>query len=146
MRIAIGNDQHGIKYKNLLVKYLEGLGHRVINVGSNVDAPSNYPEFAFKAAELVANGEADRGIVICGSGEGIMIAANKIKGIRCGLAYNDEVASLMRRHNDANMISFSGDFMDYEDVQRRVDIFLATDFEGGRHQVRVDMIKKIEEK
>lgn len=146
MKIAIGNDQHGIKYKNLLVKYLTSLGHEMINVGSDEDAPSNYPEFAFKAADLVASGKADRGIVICGSGEGIMIAANKVRGIRCGLAYNDEVASLMRRHNDANMISFSGDFMDYEDVQRRVDIFLDTEFEGGRHAVRVNMIKEREEK
>ena len=83
-------------------------------------------------------------MVICTSGEGISIAANKVKGVRCGIAYNDDVARLMRQHNNANVISFGQAFMSLEDVLRRVDIFLNTEFEGGRHQTRVDMISNID--
>ena len=82
--------------------------------------------------------------MVCTSGEGICMAANKIKGVRCGIAYNDEVAKLMRQHNDANVIAFGEKFMELEDVLKRVDIFLATEFEGGRHQTRVDLIKELE--
>ena len=98
--------------------------------------------FGRQVAELVSEGKANYGVVICTSGEGIMMAANKVKGVRCGIGYNDEVASLMRQHNNANVISFGAKFMNKEDVLRRVDIFLTTDFEGGRHERRVNLIEK----
>ena len=94
-------------------------------------------------AKSVASGNSNFGIVICTSGEGIAMAANKVDGVRCGIAYNDEVAKLMRQHNDANVIAFGQKFMSYDDVERRVHIFLETEFEGGRHQNRVDMLNKI---
>ena len=91
----------------------------------------------------MASHECDFGIVICTSGEGIMMAANKVPGVRCGLGYNDEVSRLMRQHNDANMIAFGAKFMTNEEVINRIKIFLNTNFEGGRHALRVDLISKI---
>ena len=144
MRIAIGNDHGGLEYKNEVVKYLEDNGYEVINVGTDSKDSCHYPEFGIKVGELVASKQADYGIVICTSGEGIMMAANKVKGVRCGIGYNDDVSRLMRQHNDANVIAFGQKFMELNDVLRRIDIFLHTEFEGGRHQVRVDMLSEIE--
>ena len=101
----------------------------------------DYPIFGRAAAELVANGQVNYGVLVCSSGEGIMMSANKIKGVRCGLAYNDDVARLIRQHNNANMIGFGANFMSLEDVLRRIDIFLTTEFEGGRHERRVNEIE-----
>ena len=144
MVVAIGNDHGGLDYKNRLVKHLEAKGYDVINVGTDTLESCHYPLYAAAVANAVANKLADFGIVICTSGEGVCITANKIKGIRCGIGYNDDVSRLMRQHNDANVISFGQKFMDYEDVERRVDIFLNTEFEGGRHKTRVDMISEFE--
>ena len=144
MKIAIGNDHGGLDHKNRIVEHLLKAGHEVINVGTDTLDSCNYPDFGLKVGELVGSHQADFGVVICTSGEGIAIAANKVKGVRCGLAYNDEVAALMRQHNDANVIAFGQKFMPIEDVIRRLDIFLSTDFEGGRHQTRVDIIKNYE--
>ncbi len=144
MRIAIGNDHGGLEYKNEIVKYLKENGHVVINVGTDSKDSCHYPEYGFKVGELVASKQADFGIVICTSGEGIAMAANKVKGIRCGIGYNDDVARLMRQHNDANVIAFGQKFMELEDVLRRIDIFLNTEFEGGRHQTRVSLIEEYE--
>ena len=141
MKISIGCDHAGYKYKEEVKKYLEGKGHEVKDVGTNSLDSCDYPIFGRAAAELVAKGEVDYGIVICSSGEGIMMAANKIKGVRCGLAYNDDVARLIRQHNNANMIGFGANFMALEDVLKRIDIFLSTDFEGGRHERRVSEIE-----
>ena len=144
LRIAIGSDHGGVDQKDAVVVYLKNKGYKIIDVGTNSHDSCHYPQFGAEVGRLVARKEADFGIVICTSGEGIAIAANKIKGIRCGIAYNDEVARLMRQHNDANVISFGAKFMDTEDVIRRIDIFLGTEFEGGRHQTRVDMINALE--
>ena len=144
MRIAIGNDHGGLEYKNEVVKYLEKNGYEVINVGTDTKDSCHYPEFGIRVGELVASKQADFGIVICTSGEGIMMAANKVKGVRCGIGYNDDVSRLMRQHNDANVIAFGQKFMELEDVLRRIDIFLHTEFEGGRHQTRVSMIEDYE--
>ncbi len=144
MKIAIGSDHGGFEYKEQLSTYLKSQGYEIIDVGTDSKDSCHYPIFGEKAANLVAEKVCDFGIVICTSGEGICISANKVKGIRCGIGYNDEVSRLMRQHNDANMIAFGEKFMSFEDVKRRVDIFLNTDFEGGRHQLRVDLIKKIE--
>ena len=139
LKISIGSDHGGLAYKEEIKKHLAGK-YEVIDVGTNSLDSCHYPEFGIKAAKLVASGECSFGIVVCTSGEGIMMAANKVKGVRCGIGYNDEVSSLMRQHNDANMIAFGQKFMALEDVLRRIDIFLSTKFEGGRHATRVQMI------
>ena len=141
MKISIGSDHAGYNYKQEIIKYLEGKGHTVIDCGTNSLDSCDYPIFGRAAAEKVANKEVDFGILVCSSGEGIMMTANKVKGVRAGLAYNDDVARLMRQHNDANMIAFGQSFMDLEDVLRRVDIFLKTEHEGGRHARRVSEIE-----
>lgn len=142
MKIAIGSDHGGFDYKTRLIKHLSSLGHEVLDLGTHDDQSCHYPIFGKETALKVSNKEADYGVVICTSGEGIMMAANKVSGVRCGLGYNDEVSKLMRQHNNANMIAFGQAFMKYEDVERRVDIFLNTPFEGGRHQTRVELIEK----
>lgn len=144
MKIAVGSDHGGLEYKNQIAKHLKELGHEVIDVGTYSLDSCHYPLFGAEVARKVSSGECKFGVVVCTSGEGIAMAANKIKGVRCGIAYNDEVARLMRQHNDANVIAFGQKFMDLDDVLRRVDIFLATEFEGGRHQIRVDMISELE--
>ena len=126
MKISLGSDHGGVDLKDAIAEYLKSKGYDVIDCGTE--------------------GEADFGIVCCTSAEGIMISANKVKGIRCGLGYNDEVTEKMRQHNNANMVAFAGGFMKAEDVLRRVDIFLSTPFEGGRHARRVDEIMAIENK
>lgn len=141
LKISVGCDHGGFIYKEAIKKHLQEK-YEVIDVGTFSEESCHYPEFAVKAAALVATGECQFGILVCTSGEGIMMAANKVKGIRCGIGYNDEVTELMRKHNNANMISFGQKFMDLKDVLRRVDIFLNTEFEGGRHATRVQMIEK----
>lgn len=142
MKISIACDHGGLDTKNALVEMLKAEGNEVIDCGTYTTDSCDYPDFARKAAELVASGEVDKGIVVCTSGEGVMMTANKVRGVRCGMGYNDEVSALMRQHNDANMIAFSQKFMDLEDVKRRTHIFLNTEFEGGRHLRRVEKIEK----
>ena len=144
MKIAVGSDHGGLEYKNAIAEHLKAEGHEVIDVGTYSKDSCHYPLFGAEVARKVASKECDYGVVVCTSGEGISMAANKIKGIRCGISYNDDVARLMRQHNDANVIAFGQAFMKLEDVLRQVDIFLSTEFEGGRHQTRVDLISEIE--
>lgn len=145
MKIAIGNDRNGIEYKNRLTKYLESLGHTVVNCGTDEDFPADYPVYGERVGRLVASGECDRGVVICATGIGICLVAGKVKGIRAGIAYADDVARLMRVHNNANVIGFGQDFMTYEEVERRMDTFLNTDYAGGYHDTRIQQIADIEE-
>ena len=141
MIIAIGSDHAGYLYKEEIKKYLTKKGYTLLDKGTNSAESCDYPLFGKSAAKEVAKGNADFGILVCSSGEGIMISANKIKGIRCGLGYNDDVARLLREHNNANMISFGANFMELKDVLRRIDIFLSTPFAGGRHERRVNEIE-----
>lgn len=141
MKISIGSDHAGYKYKEEIKKYLESKGYEVVDCGTNSLDSCDYPIFGRAAAELVAKGEVKYGVLVCSSGEGIMMAANKVKGVRCGLAYNDDVARLIRQHNNANMIAFGASFMELKDVLRRIDLFLVTEFEGGRHERRVSEIE-----
>ena len=143
MEISIGCDHGGYQQKLAVIKYLKEEGYEVIDVGTNSEESCHYPTYGEAAARLVASHECDFGIVICTSGEGIMMAANKVPGVRCGLGYNDDVSRLMRQHNDANMIAFGAKFMSNEEVINRIKIFLNTKFEGGRHALRVDLINKI---
>ena len=144
MKIAVGSDHGGLEYKNAIAEHLKELGHEVIDVGTYSLDSCHYPLYGAEVAKKVSSKECQFGVVVCTSGEGISMAANKIKGVRCGIAYNDDVARLMRQHNDANVISFGQKFMALEDVLRRVDIFLNTEFEGGRHLTRVEMINDLE--
>lgn len=144
MKIAVGSDHGGLEYKNAIAAHLKEKGYEVIDVGTYSLDSCHYPLFGAEVARKVSSGECQFGVVVCTSGEGISMTANKIKGVRCGIAYNDDVARLMRQHNDANVISFGQKFMELKDVLRRVDIFLSTEFEGGRHQTRVDMISDLE--
>ena len=139
LKIAIGSDHGGFAYKEAIKKHLEGK-YEVVDVGTFNEESCHYPQFGIAAAKLVGSGECQFGIVVCTSGEGIMISANKVKGVRCAMGYNDEVSALSRQHNNANMIAFGQKFMALEDVLRRIDIFLSTEFEGGRHATRVQMI------
>ena len=141
MKIAVASDHAGYNYKSEIIKHLTNLGYEIIDCGTHSLDSCDYPIFAKEAANKVANKEATFGVLVCSSGEGIMIAANKVKGIRCGIGYDDVATEYTRRHNDANMISFGANYMQLEDVIRRVDIFLNTQFEGGRHQRRVNEIE-----
>lgn len=139
--IVIASDHAGYNYKEAIKKHLKEAGASVDDVGTFSLDSCDYPIFAHEAAKKIVSGEAEYGVLVCSSGEGIAIAANKTKGIRAGIAYNDEVARLMRQHNNANMIAFGASFMELSDVIRRVDIFLSTSFEGGRHERRVNEIE-----
>ena len=145
MKIAIGSDRRVYEYKKNLCIELEKIGHEVYDVGPyDAKYPVDYPIYGKKVGEKVASGESDRGIVICATGIGIMIACNKVKGIRCGMAYTDEVAKLMREHNDANVVAFGQSHMSFEEVIRRTNIFLETDFAGEYHCSRINQISAIE--
>ena len=144
MKIAIGNDRNGIDYKNKLTAHLESLGYMVVNCGTDKDFPADYPIHGECVGRLVASGECDKGIVICATGIGICMSADKVKGVRAGMAYNDDVARLMRLHNDANVVAFGQDYMTYDEVERRTDIFLTTDFAEGYHCTRIQQISDIE--
>lgn len=142
MVIAVGSDHAGFNTKEAIKDYLLKKGYTVLDKGTHSCDSCDYPIFGKEAALCVSKGEADFGILVCSSGEGIMMAANKVHGVRCGIGYNDDVSRLLRQHNNANMISFGASFMALEDILRRIDIFLSTDFEGGRHLRRVNLIEK----
>ena len=141
MRVVIASDHAGYMYKQEIKAFLKGKGVQVVDVGTNSIESCDYPIFAHEAAKKVAAGDVDYGVLVCSSGEGIAIAANKVKGVRAGIGYNDDVARLMRQHNNANMIAFGATFMKLPDVLKRIEIFLKTPFEGGRHERRVSEIE-----
>ena len=140
MNISIGNDHAGPDYKKAIVHYLESKGHKVTNYGTDTEASVDYPDFGHAVAKDVADGIADFGIVICGSGNGIAMTVNKHQKVRAGLCWTKEIAYLTRLHNDANIISIPARFTSIEQAVEMVDTFLTTEFEGGRHQNRVDKI------
>lgn len=146
MKIAFGCDRNGLDYKNRLIEHVKRLKYEVIDVGTREFVPCDSPYYASKVAELVASHECDYGVLLCGTSTGMAIAANKFKGIMCGVGYSDEVTRLMREHNNANVIAFGQDHMGYKDVQKRLDIFLTTSFSGLEHQAaRIHQIQDIEE-
>jgi ribose 5-phosphate isomerase B len=140
MKIAIGSDHAGFQYKEKIREYLATLGHNVIDMGTYSDAAVDYPIFIRPVAEAVARGECERGIVLGGSGNGEAITANRVKGIRCALCWNEDSARLSRQHNNANMISMGQRMMSAETALNLVRIWLETPFDGGRHQKRIDLI------
>lgn len=146
MKISIGADHNGLDFKQMLSDHLKSAGHEVVDVGPTGTDSVDYPDFAFAAAEMVSNGEANRGILICGSGIGMSMAANKVPGVRAALCFTPESAALTRQHNDANVLALAGWQSEGGDVLEIVDTFLATDFEGGRHSRRVDKITAYEQR
>jgi ribose 5-phosphate isomerase B len=145
MKIAIGSDHAGFELKQKVAPWLEGAGHEVVDVGTGSDESTDYPLYAASAARLVAGGEADRAVLVCGSGVGVSIVANKVDGVRAVNAHDPEEAEMSRRHNDANVLALAGRRLQEEDAGAIVERFLATDFEGGRHQRRVDQIADVEQ-
>jgi len=146
VKIAIGSDHAGFQYKEIVKKHLEEKGFEVLDKGTFSEERVDYPVYGEVVANAVASGEADRGIVICGTGIGISIAANKVKGIRAALCTNEYMAKMARKHNDANILAFGARVLGIDVALGIVDVFFSTDFEGGRHEKRVNLIKKIEEK
>lgn len=144
MRIGIGCDHRGYDVKRRVVPMLQRAGHEVVDLGANSEASSDYPDFAFEVAQAVSSGRLDRGILICGTGIGMCIAANKVPGIRAAMAQDELSAQLSRTHNDANILCLSADLIGQTLAKRVVDIFTKTAFEGGRHQRRLDKIAAIE--
>ncbi|MBK6931776.1 MAG: ribose 5-phosphate isomerase B [Saprospirales bacterium] len=140
MKTAIGCDHAGFPYKDGLIAMLQRGGHMVQDFGTHSAESVDYPDFAHAVAESVENGLADFGIVICGSGNGVAITANKHQGIRCALCWSEETAALSRQHNDANIIALPARFVPEILAQAMVRIFLTTPFEGGRHDRRVKKI------
>ncbi|NRS87899.1 ribose 5-phosphate isomerase B [Flavobacterium sp. 7E] len=140
MKISIGNDHAGPNYKKAIVEMLNAKGYQVTNYGTDTTDSVDYPDFGHPVATDVAEGKADFGIVICGSGNGIAMTVNKHAGVRAGLCWTKEIAYLTRLHNDANIVSIPARFTSIEQAVEIVTTFLETKFEGGRHQNRVDKI------
>jgi ribose 5-phosphate isomerase B len=144
MRIAIGSDHRGFEVKQRIVSLLGRLGHDVTDLGATGRESVDYPDFAFQVAEAVGTRRADRGVLICGTGIGMCIAANKVKGVRAAPCHDSITAEMSRRHNDANVMCLSADLLGDELIDRMVRIWLETEFEGGRHARRVEKITRFE--
>lgn len=140
MTIAIGNDHAGTEYKYEIIKLLEKLGHKVINFGTNDTNSMDYPDAIHPTAEAVESQQAEMGIILCGSGNGAQMTANKHQGVRAALCWNNELVALTRQHNNANILTIPARFVSVQQALGFVTIFLATEFEGGRHADRVAKI------
>jgi ribose 5-phosphate isomerase B len=145
MKIVIGNDHAAVAMKNMISEYLRGKGYEIMNVGTDTTESVDYPIYGEKVGRAVANGEADLGIAICGTGLGIGLAANKVKGIRACICSEPYTAMMSRRHNNCNVLCFGARVVGDEMAKMIVDTWLNSEFEGGRHQRRVDLIMKIEQ-
>jgi ribose 5-phosphate isomerase B len=144
MRIAVGSDHAGFSLKEKVAPMLERAGHEVVDVGTDSEESTDYPGYAAEAARMVAEGDADRAVLCCGSGVGVSIVANKVDGVRAVNAHDPDEAEMSRRHNDANVLALAGRRLEEGDAQEIVERFLATEFEGGRHGRRVDQISAVE--
>lgn len=144
MKIAIASDHRGYDVKGKILTLIKDLGHEGLDYGPDDSASVDYPDFAAKVAQDVASGEIDRGILICGSGIGMCIAANKFAGVRAAPCHDDLTAEMSRLHNDANVLCLSADLLGDRLVNRMVEIWVTTDFEGGRHARRIEKISKLE--
>ena len=141
MKISLGTDHAGFRYKEKVKELLRQLGHEVVDFGTNSEEPVDYPLFIRPAAQAVAKGECDRGIVFGGSGNGEAMVANKVRGVRCALCWNEETARLSRQHNDANVLSMGQRVIPEETALAIVRVWLTTDFEGGRHAKRIAQLE-----
>lgn len=145
MKIAIGNDHVAVDMKNHITEYLKEKGYELINFGTDSTERTDYPIYGKKVADAVAGGECDYGILICGTGVGISLAANKVKGIRAVVCSEPYSAKLSRQHNNANVVAFGARVIGTAAAEMIVDEFLSAEYEGGRHQRRIDMLAEIEE-
>lgn len=146
MRVYVGADHAGFQLKEHVERFLSGLGHEVIDVGTDGEESVDYPDFAEKVARAVASGEADRGVLVCGTGLGMAVAANKVPGVRAVQAADPEMARMARLHNDANVLTLPGRYIGPERASEVVTAFLETPFEGGRHQRRIEKIGELEKR
>lgn len=146
MKIAIGNDHAALELKKAIKTYVEDMGHEVVDFGTHTADSCDYPVYGEKVARAVAGGECELGILICGTGIGISLAANKVKGIRAAVCSESYSARLTRAHNNANIIAFGARVIGEDTAKDIVNAFINTPFEGGRHQRRIDMITEIENK
>ncbi len=144
MKIAVASDHRGIDSKELVKALINQLGHECIDFGVKDNNPVDYPDIAYLAAGSVANGEADRAILVCGTGIGMCIASNKVKGIRAALCFDELNARISRQHNNANVLCLSGDLLGESSLRKIVEVWLEAEFSGGRHQRRVNKINEIE--
>ena len=144
MKIAIGSDHRGFDAKRHLVSLLQQLGHEVLDVGPQSRDSVDYPDYAFQVARAVSEAQVERGVLICGTGIGMCIAANKVHGVRAAPCHDSITAEMSRRHNDANVLCLSADLLGEELIDRMVKIWLETEFEGGRHARRVEKIVRFE--
>lgn len=144
MKIAIGNDHVAVDLKNHIKQYIEKKGHTVVDFGTNSCDRTDYPIYAKKVAKSVASGECNFGVLICGTGVGISLAANKVKGIRAVVCSEPYSARLSRQHNNTNIVAFGARVIGFATAEMIVDEFLSAEYEGGRHQKRIDMIAEIE--
>lgn len=145
MKIAIGNDHGGTELKWVIKEYLESKGHEIVNYGTDTNESCDYPVYGRKVAEVVAAGKADCGILICGTGVGISIAANKVKGIRAAVCSDCATARLVKQHNNANILAFGARIVGVELAKDICDAYLEAEFEGDRHIRRISMIHEIEQ-
>ena len=146
MKIAIANDHSAVELKNIIKEHLESNGYEVLNLGTDSTESCDYPVYGEKVGRAVADGEADLGIAICGTGVGISLAANKVKGIRACVCSEPFTAKMSRAHNDCNVLAFGARVVGAELAKMIVDTWINTEFEGGRHQRRVDLLMEIEER
>ncbi len=146
MKIVLANDHSAVDMKKEILAHLEEKGYQVIDIGTNSPESCDYPVFGERAGKMVASGEADLGILICGTGVGISLAANKVKGVRACVCSEPYSAKLSRMHNDTNILAFGARVVGTELAKMIVDEWLASEFEGGRHKRRVDMIMEIEKR
>ncbi len=144
MKIAIAADHAGYEEKEKLKKTLDGMGIGYEDMGTNSTEPVDYPDYAQKLGEAVARGEYEQGILVCGSGTGMAIAANKVPGVRAAVAWNEEIARLAREHNNANVLSLAARYVPDDEQKKIVAAWFGAKFEGGRHERRVEKIEKIE--
>lgn len=140
MKIAVASDHRGLVVKQRILQQLADLGQEGLDLGPTCDESVDYPDYAAKVARAIVQHDADRGILICGSGIGMSIAANRFTGVRAALVHDDFTAEMSRRHNDANVMCLSADLLGEQLITRMVDVWVKTQFEGGRHQRRLDKI------
>jgi ribose 5-phosphate isomerase B len=146
MRVAVGSDHRGVEWRRRTTSYLSTLGAEFVEFGGEADTPVDYPDVAESVARQVATGQCDRGILFCGTGIGVSIAANKVPGIRAAVCHDRFTADMSRRHNDANVLCLSADRLTPDEMLDIVKHWLTTEFEGGRHQRRIDKIAQLEQK
>jgi ribose 5-phosphate isomerase B len=145
MNVSIASDHRGYHLKERVISLLRSKGHAVIDDGPASEESVDYPDFAALVAKKVSGGQADRGILICGTGIGMAIAANKFPGIRAAACVDEVTAELSRRHNDLNVLCLSGDLLSSRSTERLVEIWMETEFEGGRHERRIEKIRQLEQ-